>query len=51
MPVMDDFVAHMNGRAIFGERELHDLDSPIDPGAEAARRREIDGQREEADAA
>ena len=41
-------MAHIDGRAVFGERELDDLDGPIDPGAEAARRREIDGQREEA---
>ena len=43
--VMDDVMAHIDGRAIFGERELDDLDRPIDAGAKAARRREIDGER------
>ena len=46
MAVMDDFMAHIDWRAILCERELDDLDGTIDPGAEAARRGEIDSQRE-----
>ena len=41
-------MAHIDGRAVFGERELDDLDGAVDAGAEAARRRDIDGQRKEA---
>src|SRR5262249_20050873 len=43
--VMDDFMAHIDGGAIFGEGELDDLDGALDAGAEAPRRGEIDGQR------
>ena len=37
--VMDDFMAHIDGRAVFGERKLDDLDGAVDAGAEAARAR------------
>ncbi len=46
--VMDDLVTHIDWRAISGERQLDDLDGAVDAGAEAPRRREIDGQGEEA---
>ena len=46
--VVDDLMAYIDGRAVFGERKLDDLDGAIDAGAEAARRRDIDGQRKEA---
>src|SRR6476620_2748675 len=46
--VVDDLMAHIDGRAVFGERELDDLDGAVDAGAKAARRRDIDGQRKEA---
>ncbi len=49
--VMDDLVAHIDRRAIFGERQLDDLDGTVDAGAKAARRREIDGQGEKASVA
>ena len=35
--VVDDFVADIDRRAEPLERELDDLDRPVDPGAEAAR--------------
>ena len=35
--VMDDFMANVNGRAIFFECALDDLDRPFDPGAEPSR--------------
>ncbi len=43
--VMDDGMAHINGRAVFGEGELDDLDGAVDAGAEATRSGEIDGER------
>ena len=42
--VMDDVMAHIDGRAVFGERQLDDLDGAVDAGAEAARRGKIDGE-------
>src|SRR5262245_44604828 len=35
--VVDDFVAHIDGRPELGERQFDDLDGAIDSGAEAAR--------------
>src|SRR6476469_5179554 len=46
--IVGDLMAHVDGRAIFGERQLDDLDGTFDTGAETARRREVDGQRKEA---
>jgi len=43
--VMDNFMAHIDRRAVFGERQFDDLDRPVDAGAEAARGREINGER------
>ena len=40
--VMHDLVAHIDGRAVAFERELDDLDGPLDAGAEAARAAEED---------
>ncbi len=40
--IMDDLMPHVDRRAIFGERQLDDLDSPVHPGAEAARAAEED---------
>jgi hypothetical protein len=34
---VDDFVPDIDGRAVFLERALHDLDRAIDSGAESAR--------------
>src|SRR5215475_10378614 len=42
---MDDLVPHIDRRAVFRERKLDDLDGAVDARAEAARGREIDGQR------
>ena len=43
--VMDDLVAHIDGRSEPLERELDDLDRPVDARAEAARRRDQHFQR------
>ena len=43
--VMDDLVAHVDGRAPFLERHLHDLDGAVDARAEAARRGQIQRER------
>jgi hypothetical protein len=40
--VVDDFVAHIDGRAEPLERQLDDLDCSVDTGAEAARRGDQD---------
>src|SRR4029079_6123999 len=42
--VMDDFMAHIDGRAVFGQRQLDDLDRLGDAGAETARGRQINGE-------
>ena len=42
--VVDDFVPHIDRRAEALERELDDLDRPVDAGAEAARRRDQDSK-------
>jgi hypothetical protein len=42
---MDDLVAHIDRRPEPLERELDDLDRPVDAGAKAARRRDQDSQR------
>ena len=42
--VVDDFVAHVDRRAVLLERPFDDLDGPLDAGAEAARRGEQDFQ-------
>ena len=42
--VVHDLVAHIDRRAPFLERHLDDLDRPVDAGAEAARRGEVEGQ-------
>ena len=34
--IMDDFMAHIDRRAIFGDGAFDDLDRPFDPGAKAA---------------
>ena len=36
MPVVNDFVTHIDGRAIFVESALDDLDRSFDPGAETS---------------
>ena len=36
--IVDDFVPNIDGCAIFGDRQFHDLNGTVDPGAEAARR-------------
>jgi hypothetical protein len=43
--VVHDLVAHVDGRAPALQRHLDDLDRPVHPGAEAARRGEIQRQR------
>src|SRR5262245_57055633 len=43
--VMDDFMAHIDGRAVFGERKLDDLDRAVHAGAKTAGRGQIDGER------
>src|SRR3974390_3371985 len=45
--VMDDLMAHIDWRAIFGERELDDLNGAINASAKSARRPKIDGDRKE----
>ena len=45
--VMDDLVPDIDGRAEPLERELDDLDRAVDPGAEAARRRDQDAKGRE----
>ena len=45
MAVVDDLVAHIDGGAVFLDGPLHDLDRPVHPGAEAARRRQAHGDR------
>ncbi len=40
--VMDDFVTHVNRRAVQLDRAFDDLDSPIDAGTEPARLRQQD---------
>ena len=40
--VVDDLVAHIDGRSELLERHLDDLDRPVDPGTEAARSRQQD---------
>src|SRR3990170_3077658 len=42
--VMDDGMAHIDGRTVFSERKLDDLDGAVDAGAETARGGEIDGE-------
>ena len=44
--VVDDFVTHIDGRAEAFERELDDLDRPVDARAKAARRRDQHPQGE-----
>ena len=43
--VVDDFMAHIDGRAEPLERELDDLDRAVDAGTKAARRGDEDAQR------
>ena len=43
--VVQDLVAHVDGRSETLERQLDDLDRPIDPGAEASRRCNEDPER------
>ena len=43
--VMDDFMAHIDGRAVFGERQLHDLDRAVHTGAKTAGRGQVYGER------
>ena len=43
--VVHDLVAHIDRRAVEGERPLHDVDRPHHPGAEAPGCREQDGER------
>ena len=42
--VVDDLVADIDGGAELLQRQDHDLDGPVDPGAEAARAAEADRQ-------
>ena len=42
MPAMDDFVTNVDGRPILLEREVDDIDRPIDSGAEPSWIGEID---------
>jgi len=42
MAVVDNLVAHIDRRAPLPDRLLNDLDGPVDPGAEAPRRRQQD---------
>ena len=42
MAVVHDLVAHIDGRAELLQRQLDDLDRPVDAGAEAARGRQQD---------
>jgi len=44
MAVVNDLVAHIDGGAVFLDGALDDLDRPVHPGAEAARRRHADDQ-------
>ena len=44
VPVVDDLVPHIDRRAIALQGALHDLDGAVHPGAEAARRRQQQGQ-------
>ncbi len=39
---MNDFVPHVDGSAVFGQRKLDNLDGAIDPGAETTGRGEHD---------
>ena len=43
--VVDDFMADIDGRAKPLERQLNDLDGPVNARAKAARRRDQDSQR------
>ena len=42
--VVHDLMAHVDGGAVLGERQLDDLDGPVDARAEAARRRQVNGE-------
>jgi hypothetical protein len=42
MAAMDDLVTNINGRAVFLERQIHDIDRPIDTGAKPTGIGEID---------
>ena len=44
MPVVHDLVAHVHGRPELVQRQLDDLDRPVDPGTKAARSRQQDLQ-------
>jgi hypothetical protein len=37
VPIVDDFVADVDRRAVLFERPLDNLDSPFDPGTKASR--------------
>ena len=45
MAIVDDLVADIDRSPEFLDRALHDLDGPVDPGAEAARRGHAHRQR------
>ena len=45
MPVVDDLVPHIDRRPVLPQRLLDDRDGALDPGTEAARAREQDGER------
>ncbi|WP_233281516.1 hypothetical protein [Sphingomonas changnyeongensis] len=44
---MDDLVPHIDGRAMFLDRQFDDADRTVDTGAKAARRgdQELEGER------
>jgi hypothetical protein len=42
MAAMYDFVADINGGTVLFEREIHDIDRSIDPGAKSTRIGKID---------
>ena len=44
MAIVDDLVAHVDGRAELLQRQLDDLDRPVDAGAKAAGSRQQDVQ-------
>ena len=43
--IVDDLVAHIDGRSELLQRQFDDLDGAVDAGTEAARCRQQDGQR------